>query len=110
MLRCQIRQQQPERLSLTLGLEIPQGIDHGADGHVHNALFRAEPAQLRVIDEFAPGASQIAQERFDVTTEEVAEESSDRSNLDIVSAPDREDKTMAYQSIRTIGVNLEVAR
>ena len=54
-------EQLPEGQAGALGLEIPQRIDHRADRHVHDALLRAEPAQLGVPDELAPKAPHVVE-------------------------------------------------
>jgi len=45
-----LRQQAPQLQAGALGAQVPQSVEDGAGGHVHDALLRAEPAQLRVVD------------------------------------------------------------
>jgi hypothetical protein len=60
-----VGEQLPQRLAGALGGQVPEGVDHGADGHVHDALLRAEPAQLRVVHEPPPGRTHIGQGRVE---------------------------------------------
>ena len=65
------RQQAPQRQAGALGAQVPQGVEDGAGGHVHDALLRAEPAQLRVVDEESPGAAEVGEELFGVEPDDV---------------------------------------
>lgn len=52
----------PHGLPQRLGPQVPDGVDHGAEREVDDALLRADPAQLRVVDEVAPGLAPVGDE------------------------------------------------
>ena len=89
-------------------LEIPERVDHGADRHVHDALLRAEPAQLGVVDKLVPQAAEVCEDRLDVPPEEVALEGGDRGDLDVVASADGEDEGMTLQAVRCVGADAQV--
>ena len=88
------RQQLPQRQAGALGLQVPQRVDHRADGHVHDALLGAEPAQLRVVDELPPHGAHVGQQLVGVAAHEPLAERLDGGHLDVVAAPDREDEAV----------------
>jgi hypothetical protein len=54
-----VRDDAPDGLSEGFCPEIPDGVDDSAQGEVDNTLFRANPAELGVIDEMAPGFAPV---------------------------------------------------
>ncbi len=110
LLRRHPGEELPERETCALGLDVPQGVDHGADRHVHDALLRAEPAQLRVADELAEGAAHVVQQRLELATDEVAGEGVDRRDLHVVAAADREDEGVALDLVVRVGAYDHVGR
>ena len=59
LLGLHVGEQAPQRLAGALGLDVPQGRQHGADRHVLDALFGAEPAQLGIVHEQVPRALHV---------------------------------------------------
>ncbi len=68
LLRRQLCQQLPQRLSRPFGLQVPQRVDHGGDRHVHDALLRPQPAQLGVVHQLPPHAAEVVQGVLDGPT------------------------------------------
>ena len=62
LLRRHLGQQLPQRYAGALGVEVPHGVDDSTDRHVHDALLRPQPAQLRVVHQPAPGRAQVGQQ------------------------------------------------
>ena len=65
-----LAQQQPQRLLLTAGADVPQGVHQATAGHVGDALLGAEPAQLRVVDQPAGRITQVVDEFVGVPADE----------------------------------------
>ena len=95
LFRLHLGKEQPERLAGALGLEIPQSRKHGADGHVLDALLRAEPAQLRIAHEQIPCETHVVEQFLDVTTDKGLGHGVDGPDDDIVATADGEDESIA---------------
>ena len=99
LLRRHVGQQPPDRPPGQLRGEIPGRIDDCPDRHVHDALFRAEPSQLAVIDQ---GGTETAQVRGDVgyaAAHHVRPKGLDGGDDHLVAAPDREAERMAFKPV-----------
>ena len=70
LLRIHLAQQQPQRLACALGLDIPQRGEHRTDGHMLNALFGAEPAQLGIMHEQVPCDAHVVEQFLRVTPDQ----------------------------------------
>lgn len=108
LLRGHAGEQCPERQARAFRVEVPERVHDGADGHVHDALLRAEPAQLRVVDEFAPDAAHVGEERFDIATDEISLVRCDGRALHVVAAAYREHETVARETVGGIRENSHV--
>ncbi|SII97600.1 Uncharacterised protein [Mycobacteroides abscessus subsp. abscessus] len=64
-----------------------------------HALLRSEPAQLRVVDEFAPEAAHVLEDRFDLASDEGLGDDAHGFGLDVVAAPDREDEPVSLMAV-----------
>lgn len=53
----------PHGLAEHLGPEVPDGVDHGAEREVNDALFRSDPPQLAVVDQVAPRLAPVLDQR-----------------------------------------------
>ena len=108
LLRRHLRQEFPERESGALGLEVPERVDDRADRHVHDALLRAQPAQLRVVDELAPEAAHVVEDGLDVAAAQRRGQGLDRGGLDVVAAADREDEAVSLMVVARIRADHQV--
>lgn len=91
-----VGEQPPHRLARHLGGEVPGGVDHRADGHVHDALLRTEPAELAVADQ---GGAQLAEVGADVShlpADDVLAKCGDGGHHDVVAAPDGEAQRVPF--------------
>jgi hypothetical protein len=93
-----------------LGLEIPERVHHGADGHVHDTLLRTQPAQLRVVHEAAVGGPHVGQQVLDGLADQLVGHGLDRLGRDVVAGPDGEDETGSDEAVAGIGGEAEVGR
>ncbi len=108
LLRRHGGQQLPERQTRAFRLEVPEGVHDGADRHVHDALLRAEPAQLGVVDELTPERSHRVEDRLDLAPEEVLAERMDGGDLDVVAPADREDEAVPLVPVVRVGDETQV--
>ncbi len=101
-------QQLPERQSGPLGPEVPQGVEDRADGHVHDALLGAQPAQLGVVGQDPPCLAHVVEERFHLTSDEVALQHLDGGHLDVVAAADGEGEGVSLVAVGRVGAEDDV--
>ena len=94
-----VGEQSPDRLARHLGGEVPGGVDDGPDRHVHDALFRAEPAELAVTDELGAEAAEVADDVGDRPADDVTAERFDRGDHHLVAAPDGEAERVRRQAV-----------
>ena len=85
------------------------------DGHVLDALFRAEPAQLRVVDEHVPCGAHVVEQVLDVAADEHAGERVDASHDHVVATADSdtadsENEAAAAQAAIRVGGDDDVCR
>ena len=92
-----IGQQLPQRLALDLGVEIPDGVDQGGRGQVDNALFRAEPAELRVAGQFAGECGKVLGDAAQRTAFDEAKEVFERGDAQLGPATERERQAVALE-------------
>ena len=110
LLRRHRRDQLPQRQPGPLGLEIPQGVDHGADGHVHDALLRSEPAQVRVVDEASVGGAHVGEQVLDGLADEHVGHCLDGLGRDVVAAAGGEHEAGPDQAVAGVGGQRQVGR
>ncbi len=110
VLRAHSGQQLPQRKARPFGLQVPQGIHDGADRHVHDALFRAKPPQLGIVDQLFRALAHIRQQVFDIAAKDVGTEGIDGCSFHLVPAPDREHKAVAFKAVPCIRADDEVRR
>ena len=104
----EVGEQLPERLSLALRVEVPHRVEDRPDRHVHDALFRAEPAQLAVVHEAARQGAHVGERLVDSQPAEQRLDRADGLGGDLVAAPDREDEAVARRT--GIGPGHDVGR
>ena len=110
LLRRQVGEELPERLSLELRVQVPDGVDDRGRREVDDALLRPEPAQLAVGDEPPPEPSEVADELLDGRADDVRHERLDRGDADLGAAADREREPVARQPVRIVGLECDVGR
>src|SRR5205814_3765849 len=110
LLRRHLREHQPQRLPRALGREVPHRVDHGRDGHVHDALLRTEPAQLRVVHQLLPEPAEVGEDALDRPADEVRPQRLDRGRLDVVAAADGEREPVPLQAVLVVGAQHHVGR
>lgn len=100
----------PQRLVRGARSQVPRSVDHRADGHVHDALFRAEPAQLRIVGEPTRERAQIGDDVFHPQAEHMLGQRRHRCGLHVVAAADGEHQAVTGQVIGSIGAQHDVGR
>jgi hypothetical protein len=85
----------PERLSLDLRPEIPDGVDDRSGRQVNDALLRSEPPQLAVTRERAPEGAHVREDVVETTADDEGRERLDRRATHLVAAADREREAVA---------------
>ncbi len=93
-MRRECREQLPERQSLTFGVQIPDGVHHGADAHVHDALFGTQPSQLAVVGEATPERTHVGEDVGDAKSDDERLDRANRGHCNLVAASDREDESV----------------
>lgn len=93
----------------------PMAMCSTPDGHVLDALFRAEPAQLRVVDEHVPCGAHVVEQVLDVAADEHAGERVDASHDHVVATADSdtadsENEAAAAQAAIRVGGDDDVCR
>ena len=84
----------PHRLTRAARGQVPRRVDDRADCHVHDALLRPKPAQLRVVGQGAREAAEIRGDLIHVPPDhEVVQRRAGR-RLHLVTAPDGEGEPM----------------
>ena len=106
----QVGEDPPERRSLALRAQIPHRIYHRADGHVHDALLRAKPAQRAVPDQPPGEVAEIGERLVDVEPDDERLQGADRCELDVVAAPDREREAVPPELVAGIGAHDDVGQ
>jgi len=99
----------PHRLPGATSRHIPGGIDDRPDGHVHDALFGAQPAQLGVIGEGSRKGPQPGANGGDVQADDQVPERPDGLHLHIVAAADGEHESASLQLLRVVGPQHHIA-
>ena len=97
LLGAEPREVLPQREPGALGPQVPQRVDDRPDRHVHDALLRAEPAQLRVVHESSRRGAHVGEERLDVLPERGGRGAS-RGRRPATSLPRPMVKTKAWPS------------
>ena len=105
-----IDQELPQRLLLELRVQIPDRVHDRGRRQVHDALLRAEPANLRVGDEPAPESSEVCDHVLDGRADHVRHQGLDRRDADLRSAPDREGEAVPRDAGRMVGFERDVRR
>ena len=75
-----------------------------------DALLRAEPAQLRVVDEHVPCGAHVVEQVLDVAADEHAGERVDGSHVHVVATADSENEAAAAQAAIRVGGDDDVCR
>lgn len=87
---CHVGDDAPDGFPERLGPQVPDGVHDGAQGEVDDALLRADPAQLRVVDEVAPCLAPVGDERVERAALDAIGEVRDGGADDFVAAADCE--------------------
>src|SRR5262249_41006224 len=94
-----VGEQPPYRLACYLGGQVPGGVDDGSDGHVHDALLRAQPPQLAVAYHGGPAATKGPDDVVDVLADDMPTERRDGGDHDLVAASDGEAQRVPFQPV-----------
>ncbi len=110
LLGVQVGQEPPEGLPGALGAQVPRGVEHRADRHLHDALLRAEPAQLRFVDHLLGERPEVAEDLVDAAADDERCQRVDRGGLQVVAAARREGQGVALESVTGVGAQHRVRR
>ena len=91
-----VGEQTPEWLAGCACFEIPHGIDDRGNRERHHALFRAEPAELRVLRERAPKRAAIGANLGKRLSDHKRHHRANRLADDLVPAADRERESVTF--------------
>lgn len=75
---------------------------------MYDALFRSEPAQRAVPNQPSGEATEIGERLVDVESDHERLEGADRSELDVVPAPDREGEAVPLELVAGVGAHDDV--
>ena len=90
-----LTEQQPQGLVFAPGADVPEGADERAAGHLGDALFRPQPAQLGIMDQALGGPAKVVDEFVDVAAKQQLGVGVDRLGQDLVAAAAAEDEAVA---------------
>lgn len=77
---------------------------------MHHALFRAEPAQLRIVGEPARERAEVGDDVFHAQADHMLGQCRHRSCLHVVAAADGEHQAVTGQVIGRIGAQHDISR
>ncbi len=88
-------QELPDGSARVLGRQVPGGVDDRAGRHVHHALLRAQPAQLRIVGEVPVQRAEVGRGPGHRTPDQIGPQCLDGGRHPLVAAPDGETEAMA---------------
>ena len=101
-----VGQQPPDRFALRAGPHVPNGVDDAADGHVNDAFFGPQPAQLAIRTQSVIKCGDVAADLVQVAAQHEMPHVLDGLAADIVAAPDGEDQ--AESMVAPLGLDDDV--
>jgi hypothetical protein len=100
----EIGQQLPDRLADGLGPEVPQRVDQRSGRQMQYAFFRTDPAELTVVGEAIPVATEVGDDLLEPLADDERSEGVDGGDAELVAAADGEGETVPFQ---TGGIGVE---
>lgn len=85
-----VRNNAPDRLAQGLGPQIPEAVDDGTQSQVDDTLLGADPAQLAVGDQVAPGLTPVGGELVEVFANDERGKKGNGSADNFIAATDSE--------------------
>ena len=95
LFRCQRHEQTPQRNLFDPAAQVPHGIHHCPDRHVHHALLGAEPTELTVPCQLTSEHSDVGKQLADVSADDVRRECAHGCAGDVVAASGGEEQRVA---------------
>ncbi len=108
LLGTHVGNQPPDGFPAVARGHIPGCVHDGADGHVHDALLGAQPAQLRVIRQASRKGAEVSYYLRDVSADDKMAQGRAGQGLYVVAPPDGKDEAIAAQPARVVGAQHHV--